>query len=223
MRSLAFRGRPAERYAPGVSPEPDDGGDERRAAKHEAILAAAQDLFSRYGFRRTSIDEIASQAGIAKGTVYLYFPNKQAVFRAVAERVAERVLASAQAAYDGQDAVAPRLLAMLEAKLVHLYEVVHASPHARELIDSKNGYAADVFERTDRRYEELVARALAEADAAGELSLSRAELSPAAAAALVVRCAHGNGVGLGGAPSLRTYRKRLRELVPVLVRGLGGA
>jgi AcrR family transcriptional regulator len=205
-----------------VSAEPDEAGEERRAAKHEAILGAAQSLFSRYGFRRTSIDEIASEAGIAKGTVYLYFPNKQAVFRAVAERVAEHVLAGTQAAYERETAVAPRVLAMLEAKFVHMFEVVHATPHARELIDTKNGTAADVFERADRRYEELLARALAEADAGGELSLARAELSASAAAALVVRCAHGSGAGLGPSPSLRTYRKRLRELVPVLVRGLGG-
>ncbi len=208
-----------------VTPDPDEAGDERRAAKHEAILAAAQALFFRYGFRRTSVDEVAMQAGIAKGTVYLYFPNKQALFRAVAERVAERMLAGAQAAYEQTveaAAVGPRVLALLEAKFTYLFEVVHASPHARELVDSKNGYAADVFERADRRYEELLARALAEADAAGELSLACAELSPAAAASLVVRCAHGSGVGLGPSPSLRTYRKRLRELVPVLVRGLGG-
>jgi AcrR family transcriptional regulator len=58
----------------------------RRAAadgKREAILQAALELFGRYGYRRTSIDDIARQAGVAKGTVYLYVESKEALFDVV--------------------------------------------------------------------------------------------------------------------------------------------
>ncbi len=136
--------------------------------------------------------------------------------------MAERVLEGAQEAFEQHTAIKPRLLAMLEAKFVHLFEVVHASAHARELIDSKNGHAADVFERADRRYEDLLAAAISTADADGELKLELVGLTASGAAALVVRCAHGNGTGLGPTTSLRTYRKRLKDLVGVLVRGFGG-
>lgn len=52
--------------------------------KREAILAAALALFGRYGYRRTSIDDIAREAGVAKGTVYLYVESKEALFDLVA-------------------------------------------------------------------------------------------------------------------------------------------
>ncbi len=50
--------------------------DEKLTRKRERILRAAIDLFVRLGYRKTSIDEVARQAGVAKGTVYLYYRNK---------------------------------------------------------------------------------------------------------------------------------------------------
>lgn len=48
----------------------------RQRARRERILRAATELFVEFGYRKTSVDEIARRAGIAKGTVYLYYSNK---------------------------------------------------------------------------------------------------------------------------------------------------
>lgn len=62
-------------------PDPDD----RQGGKRRRILEAATDLFVRHGYRKTSIDDVARQAGVAKGTVYLYYRNKaELAFHAVA-------------------------------------------------------------------------------------------------------------------------------------------
>ena len=59
--------------------------DEKQRLKRERILEAATTLFVQYGYRKTSIDEVARAAGIAKGTLYLYYSNKaELVFHAVA-------------------------------------------------------------------------------------------------------------------------------------------
>lgn len=47
------------------------------------ILATAKELFTRFGFKRVSMDEIASKTGTTKRTVYKYFENKEALFMAV--------------------------------------------------------------------------------------------------------------------------------------------
>lgn len=44
------------------------------------IQAAAEKLFLHYGFRKTSVDQIAREAGIGKGTIYNYFRNKEELF-----------------------------------------------------------------------------------------------------------------------------------------------
>src|SRR5580700_852174 len=54
--------------------------------KHEAILDAARTVFSREGYADTSVDDIASEAGIAKGTVYLYFKSKEELYLAALAR-----------------------------------------------------------------------------------------------------------------------------------------
>lgn len=55
-----------------------DQGDQSdpKTIKKQQILAAATEQFIRFGYRKTNIAEIAAQAGVAKGTVYLYFKSK---------------------------------------------------------------------------------------------------------------------------------------------------
>ena len=51
--------------------------------RRENLLEAGARLFARWGFDKTSVDDIAREAGISKGAVYLEFPNKDALFKAV--------------------------------------------------------------------------------------------------------------------------------------------
>src|SRR6202048_987076 len=53
----------------------------RRGERREAILAAALDEFSAQGFAATRLDDVARRAGVAKGTIYLYFKDKEALFQ----------------------------------------------------------------------------------------------------------------------------------------------
>lgn len=54
--------------------------EEKSAARREAILAAALDEFSARGFAATRLDDVARRAGVAKGTIYLHFADKEALF-----------------------------------------------------------------------------------------------------------------------------------------------
>ena len=63
-------------------PEPrSDARKQRSAARREAILAAALDEFSSRGFEAARLDDVAKRAGVAKGTIYLYFRDKQSLFQ----------------------------------------------------------------------------------------------------------------------------------------------
>ena len=54
---------------------------QRAAERREAILAAALDEFSAQGFAATRLDDVAKRAGVAKGTIYLYFADKETLFQ----------------------------------------------------------------------------------------------------------------------------------------------
>src|SRR5262244_4365684 len=54
---------------------------ERQAQRREAILSAALDEFAARGFAATRLDDVARRAGVAKGTIYLYFRDKESLFQ----------------------------------------------------------------------------------------------------------------------------------------------
>jgi TetR/AcrR family transcriptional regulator, repressor for uid operon len=56
------------------------------AAKRECILLEAAKAFARFGFQKASVDEIAKNAGVAKGTIYLAAPSKKELFYEVVLR-----------------------------------------------------------------------------------------------------------------------------------------
>jgi AcrR family transcriptional regulator len=60
-----------------------------KAARREEILNAARRVFAERGFKGTTIADIADAAGIALGTIYLYFSSKDAVFEALGQRFAQ--------------------------------------------------------------------------------------------------------------------------------------
>jgi AcrR family transcriptional regulator len=59
----------------------------RKAARPGEIVAAALEVFAENGFGAATLETVARRAGVAKGTVFVYFPTKQDLFRAVAKSV----------------------------------------------------------------------------------------------------------------------------------------
>jgi TetR/AcrR family transcriptional regulator len=58
--------------------------------KKTLILEAADNLFHRYGYAKTSLDDIAKEAGMGKGTIYYHFESKEEIFFGVVQQYAER-------------------------------------------------------------------------------------------------------------------------------------
>lgn len=190
--------------------------------KYNVILAAAKQLFGHYGYRRTSIDDIAQEARIAKGTVYLYFKSKEEIFRALCQQLLDTVLSAAEEACHTPGPIDQRLRHVLAAKFDYLFELVHRSSHARELIDAKNQLSADIFSQVDRRYLRMLSAVIAQAVEYGELDLRRVDLDADTVAELLIRSAAGNEFYGSTPPTPAMLRKRLDALVRVFVAGLGG-
>jgi len=58
----------------------------RKEARPAELLSAALELFVERGFAATKLDDVAAKAGVSKGTLYLYFDNKEALFKAVIQQ-----------------------------------------------------------------------------------------------------------------------------------------
>jgi AcrR family transcriptional regulator len=85
----------------------------RKEARPGEILDAALALFTERGFAATRLDDVALRAGVTKGTLYLYFPNKEELFEAVVRQALVPNIASGEALLDETDAPAAVLLERL--------------------------------------------------------------------------------------------------------------
>jgi len=184
------------------------------APRRDRVIAAAIDQFTSHGVRRTSIETIALAAGIAKGSVYLEFADKPALFRAAAGALIDDIVAEATAACELRP-LRKRVVEILAAKFWRIYDLVHARPHARELIEARDELAADLFRAADARYAELLT---------GALTAARAEWRPrrpyriADVASALLRAAHGTGYGAARLDEA-AYRARLTDSVDLILTG----
>jgi AcrR family transcriptional regulator len=69
----------------------------RKEARPSELLEAALDLFVEKGFTATRLEDVAARAGVSKGTLYLYYANKEALFKAVIQEGIVPVLAENEA------------------------------------------------------------------------------------------------------------------------------
>src|SRR5437016_5489426 len=70
----------------------------RQTERREAILAAALEEFSASGFAATRLDDVARRAGVAKGTIYLYFRDKESLFQELVRTMLSPVVGALEAA-----------------------------------------------------------------------------------------------------------------------------
>lgn len=82
----------------------------RKEARPGEIAAAALDLFVEKGFATTRIDDVAERAGVSKGTVYLYFENKEALFKSAVQAVMLPAVETAETLPLQADASASQML-----------------------------------------------------------------------------------------------------------------
>lgn len=82
---------------------------DKKAVRKEKIIAAAQDVFFRFGYRKTSLVDVATTAGISKATLYQYFDGKDALFGAVVTRHFEAYVARLEEALGREDNLVDKL------------------------------------------------------------------------------------------------------------------
>src|SRR6059036_2207992 len=93
---------------------------------HDAILDAAERLLARYGYRKTTVDDLAREAGIGKGTVYLHFPSKEEVALCSIDRVVGRVQERLHELAASPAPAPERLRRMLAARVLLRFDSVRA-------------------------------------------------------------------------------------------------
>lgn len=140
----------------------------RHGDVRQKILDAAEQRLWHYGFKKTTIDEIASDAGVGKGTVYLYFEGKEEIGLAIVAEYKNRgLLVLESIARDSEKSAIQKLTEMLKYPVLFAYERCRESPAMQEMIVAiKPHIRRHVQNQTDQEYR-LLAEVLEEGNRSG--------------------------------------------------------
>ena len=118
----------------------------------ELILDAADRLLARYGYRKMTIDDLAKEAGIGKGTVYLHFASKEDVVLSSIDRIVRRLLEEMQRITESSAATEAKLREMLILRVMFRFDSVqHYTESISEVL---RDLRAGLLERRARYFEE---------------------------------------------------------------------
>lgn len=124
--------------------------------------------------------DIAAAAGMSRPALYLLFPGKEAVFRAVAEALLLDAAVAAENAWPKGKVVADGLAAAILAKDLPIQRLCNASPHADEILAVARKLTADLHEASDERFAALLKRRLDKAGHDQPRALARMLVNAAA-------------------------------------------
>ena len=190
------------------------------SAKSNAIVLAGLRLFTRYGYRKTSIDDIAQAAQVAKRTVYLHFESKAAVFLAILEYLGGQVRQRCGAAERAGGTAVDRLAGLLDAYFGLGFELFSKSEHMPELEETFSKLARARIGDLNKEYEDRLARFLRSLQKTGETGGPPQGLGMEQIVEILMRSAE----GAKHDPKLQGDRKalerRLRELAILAVAAM---
>jgi AcrR family transcriptional regulator len=189
----------------------------------DRILDAAMRVFRRHGFRRSSIEQAAEEAGLTRQALYHHFASKEALFRAVIERLYEISLAAEIAAAkaaeeEGRD-LADILIAGIGARLQALFASLEDSPHIDELFSEHLAQARDLYQSYATRFGEQIAATIAQVCRKRKLTLASG-VTVRELARCVEMAIHGTKYAY---PSMKPVDAFLKQLELMLRMLIGGA
>ena len=186
--------------------------------KREAILNAAFTTFKNYGYRKTSMHDIATALGISRASLYSYFENKDDIFRCVLISVTESGLVEAKRCL-GLSALdlTSRIEAALLARYLPLHQMLIESVHGEEIAETYFRLCGDSFADSFAQSKDILTAALKSANRKKEIDLKAALLTAPAVSELL------NLTLLGlrhTSTDIEIYKMRVNRFVSVFMRGL---
>lgn len=186
--------------------------------RRDVILQAAFKVFITYGFRRTSMGDIATAAGLSRPALYQHFDSKADIFRAYVALMKEKTLQAIGSAFAGQGEFKDELASALDGAFLSPHRLISDSPHGDELVGVNKQIASDLFADWMREAEAAFSEALAAEAQAGRLDFTSSGLDPARLARLIINAMEGIKMRM---TSLGDAERAIADLVRLVAAAVG--
>jgi AcrR family transcriptional regulator len=186
----------------------------------DSILDAMERLLARYGYKKTTMDDLAGEAGIGKGSIYLHFPSKEEVALCSIDRVVDRLQDRLQENASSPGSVSERLREMLRTRVLFRFDSVR--DYSQSLDDLFESLRPAYMARRHRYFEaerKAFAKVLAEGRRQGRLEFDDATATAdtllLASNALLPYSLSTRELGKRG-----EIEKKINHIADILIRGL---
>jgi AcrR family transcriptional regulator len=156
-------------------------------AKETLILEAARKRFAYYGFSKVTMDEIASDVGLAKPSLYYYFPTKENLFRAVIGHEQEKFTRDIELMLKKDAPAGHKLREYVDMRIRLFRELVNLSALGVQSWAEVSSIFGDLFKSLEEQELKLLHAVLLAGKGSGELEL----INPAQTARLILHALHG--------------------------------
>ncbi|RLD59524.1 MAG: TetR/AcrR family transcriptional regulator [Bacteroidetes bacterium] len=181
------------------------------------IVGIARRIFTRYGFRKTTMDEIASASQMGKSSVYYYFKSKEDIFRAVVEFEAIMLKERLNRIISKDNSPTERLKAYILFRLHHVKTLENFYAALNEETLSHMGFILEIRRNFEIEEQELVSKILEDGMEQGVFQLSSSKIGAIAISTMM----KGLEVPLLLDEAHKTDREELLEdLIRVLLYGI---
>lgn len=183
--------------------------------KRGRILNAALSVFAMYGYKRTSMEDIAKAAGMSRAAVYQNFRNKEDILLHGVDAYFDMAVESLKVALSPGRPLKDALQEACASTAGGLAEALLDSPHGEELLSMKSGEAEEQTRRGNERVAAIWTGWLREEAAAGRVQLSGD--TPEQVADAIIAGQHGQKMLSSG---YRDYIARLTVFADLMARAL---
>lgn len=185
-------------------------------ARREQILRAAERLFQHYGFAKTTVADIAREAGIGVGSVYLDFASKEAIIAELSVQRFQCVLDAMRKAAAAQGSFADRFKAMFDARVKWFSQFARQGQHGMDMVHCVCSASEEAHRKFRADEEELLTEFLIAGAEAGELDV----VEPRQIARILLRLYDCYHPGFIAAAGLRQARREIAAAHALLLHGL---
>jgi AcrR family transcriptional regulator len=193
-----------------------------KAPPQDRILDAAMRVFRRHGFRRSSIEQAAEEASLTRQALYHHFASKEALFRAVIERLYEQGLAAeiaaAKAAEEAGLELTDILVAEIGARMQTMFASLEGSPHTEELFSEHLAQARDLYQSYSTRFADEIATTIARVCRKRKLTLASG-ITVRELARCVEMAIHGTKSAFPSMQPVDAFLKQLETMLRMLIAG----
>ena len=141
----------------------------------EAILDATDKLLARYGYKKMTIDDLAQEVGIGKGSVYLHFTSKEEIALSHVDRIIDRLKSKLRDISSRSGSPEKRLQEMLVERVMFRFDSVH---HYSQSLNEMLSYLRPRLLERRKRYFDEEARIFTDVIAEGQASSQFASGDP---------------------------------------------